>query len=72
MTGAELAQRLRIVARALGQNATFMEETKRELRALAAVLDPQDCVHEAYSSTQRGLIMSYRCLDCGHGWSSKL
>lgn len=70
MTGEELADMLRVHARALGQNAHAMLETRADLRRVAQLLDPQVCTHRAYASeVVRGGLMSFRCLDCDHAWS---
>jgi hypothetical protein len=74
MTGAELAAILRVHARALGQNAHVMLETRADLRKLAQLLDPRECLHEAHAATQspHGTLISFRCLDCDHAWSVNL
>jgi hypothetical protein len=72
MTGAELAAILRVHARALGQNAHVMLETRADLRKLAQLLDPEVCTHAAYASavSPHGTLISYRCLDCDHAWTT--
>jgi len=73
MTGSELAAVLRVHARALGQNAFTMLETRADLRKLAQLLDPIDCKHEAHATTEitplsRPSYQRHRCLDCDKEW----
>lgn len=73
MTGAELAAILRVHARALGQNAHVMLETRADLRRVAQLLDPEVCEHLAYSTVtarENPSLRSHRCLDCDHAWST--
>lgn len=75
MTGAEeLAAILRLHARALGQNAHVILETRSDLRRLAHLLDPEEeCQHQAYATVDtEGYknLLSHRCLDCDHTWST--
>lgn len=71
MTGAELAEILRVNARMLGQNAAVMQETRADLRRLAQILDPQECTHQARASRlgKAKTRTYFRCLDCDHEWS---
>jgi hypothetical protein len=69
LTGADLAAILRVHARALGQNAFTMLETRADLRNLAQLLDPIDCNHEAHATTPLWSGKNkHRCLDCDTEW----